>query len=334
MQYRRRRRARPPRAAHAMVNNPVMPTATLPPSIKVLERGWLSSNNVLLHGAPGEGAVLVDASHVNHAAQTVALVAGALAPGEALATVVNTHLHSDHCGGNAALRRAWPASRLLVPPGQAAAVAAWDEVALGYAVTRQRCERYAADGVLAPGEVLAVGHRQWQALAAPGHDPHSIVLFDAAHGVLISADALWEDGFGIVFPELDGASAFDDVAAVLDLVERLDARVVIPGHGAPFADVPGALARARARLDHWRREPQRHARHAARVMLKYHAMEEQAEPLAAWRAWCDASPLLHAIHARIAPHAPFGAWCEEMRDSLVDAGALALGSDGVVRDRA
>ena len=39
--------------------------------LTVLQRGWLSSNNVLIHPAPGEpGAVLVDASHVNHAAPT------------------------------------------------------------------------------------------------------------------------------------------------------------------------------------------------------------------------------------------------------------------------
>ena len=43
------------------------------------------------------------------------------------------------------------------------------------------------------------------------------MLFDAAHGVLIAADALWEDGFGVVFPEIDGEPGFDDVGTVLDL---------------------------------------------------------------------------------------------------------------------
>src|SRR5690606_6700204 len=72
--------------------------------LTVLERGWLSSNNVLIHAAPGEpGAVLVDSGHVVHAEQTVALVRHALRAGEPLVRVVNTHLHSDHCGGNAAL---------------------------------------------------------------------------------------------------------------------------------------------------------------------------------------------------------------------------------------
>jgi len=304
---------------------------TLAPDVTVLERGWLSSNNILLHGADGEGATLVDSSHSNHAAQTVALVRHALGA-QRLNAVVNTHLHSDHCGGNAAVQAAFGA-RIVIPPGQAAAVAAWDTAALGYATTNQRCERYAADALLAPGSELAVGARRWQVLAAPGHDPHSLMLFDADEGVLISADALWRDGFGLVFPELDGESAFDDVAAVLDLIERLPVQWVIPGHGAPFGDVADALGRARSRLALWRTEPGRHMRHAARVLLKYHAMEEHAEPLAAWAAWCETTPLLHTLHHRVgAADAPYAAWCNALLRSLVDGGALALGADGVVRD--
>ena len=67
---------------------------------------------------------------------------------------------------------------------------------------------------------MICGARAWDVLAAPGHDPHSVMLFDAAQGVLISADALWENGFGVVIPELDGVGAYDYVAAVLARIER------------------------------------------------------------------------------------------------------------------
>jgi hypothetical protein len=49
----------------------------LPDSIQVIERGWLSSNNVLFF--EGESATLVDAGYVGHAPQTVELVKSALA---------------------------------------------------------------------------------------------------------------------------------------------------------------------------------------------------------------------------------------------------------------
>ena len=119
--------------------------------LTVLERGWLSSNNIVIHAATGEpGAVLVDTGHVVHAEQTVALVRHALR-GEPLARIVNTHLHSDHCGGNAALQRAFGAP-IVVPPGNADAVARWDTVRLTHATTGQRSERFRHAGTLAPGE--------------------------------------------------------------------------------------------------------------------------------------------------------------------------------------
>ena len=48
-----------------------------------------------------------------------------------------------------------------------------------------------------------------------------MILFEPASGILISADALWESGFGVVFPEIEGTAAFDEVAATLDVIERL-----------------------------------------------------------------------------------------------------------------
>ncbi len=252
--------------------------------ITVLERGWLSSNNVLIHPQGSEaGAVLIDSGHVTHAEQTVALVQHAL-QGQPLARIVNTHLHSDHCGGNAALQRAFGAP-VFIPPGQADAVRRWDEEALSYAPTGQRCERFSIAGTLSPGEALHAGGRRFEVLAAPGHDPESVVLFDAQHGLLISADALWENGFGVVFPELEGEQAFDDVAAVLSMIERLPVALVVPGHGQPFVDVPAALARARSRLAAFVSNPARHARYAAKVLLSYHLMEAGGEPLEALCHW-------------------------------------------------
>ena len=292
--------------------------------LRVFERGWLSSNNVLLHGRDGEGATLVDTSHCLHAVQTQALVRGALRPGERLARIVNTHLHSDHCGGNAALLREFGA-QIVIPPGDADAVAQWDEDRLTYRLTAQRCERFSADALLRPGESFTVGTRTWQALAAPGHDPHSLILFDAQDGVLISADALWENGFGVVFPELDGVSAFDDVATVLDLIEALDASLAVPGHGAPFADLAGALQRARSRLARFRADPARHAHHAIKALTKYHLLEVGSEPLPALRVWFDTTPIVRQVWRRLGcPDGSTAAWGERLLAELAASAVLVL----------
>jgi glyoxylase-like metal-dependent hydrolase (beta-lactamase superfamily II) len=301
--------------------------------LTVLERGWLSSNNLLIHAAGDEpGAVLVDSSHVCHAEQSVALVRRTLRAGEPLARIVNTHLHSDHCGGNAALQQAFGAP-LTIPPGLADAARTWDLQRLGHDDFGLR-ERFEVHATIAAGESLVAGGRRWEAIAAPGHDPHSLMFFDAAHGVLVSADALWEQGFGIVFPELFGEPGFDDVGATLDVIARLPVQVVVPGHGAPFTDVAAALARARSRLAGFRADPARHARHAVKVLLKYHMMEERSAPLAALCDWAVATPIVGGMWERFGrrdSESP-AAWCERFVHELVGSGALAL-SDGLVNDR-
>ncbi len=300
--------------------------------LTVLERGWLSSNNVLVH-APGadDGAWLIDSGHVVHAGQTVALVRHALG-GEPLARVLNTHLHSDHCGGNAALQQAFGAA-VAVPPGQADAVRAWDLNRLGHDDFGRR-ERFTIDRTIGAGERFRAGARDWEVLPAPGHDPHSVMLFDAANGVLVSADALWANGFGLVFPELVGEPGFDDVGAVLDAIERLPVRVVIPGHGAPFTDVAGALQRARSRLAAYAADPARHARHALKVLLKYHLMEVREQPLPELLQWAADAPLVGRLwdgFGRSASASPL-AWSEQAITELCAGGVLAL-RDGVVVDR-
>lgn len=305
-----------------------MTTARLPDDLTLLERGWLSSNNLLLHGAPGEGAVLVDSGHCVHAAQTLALVDHAR-QGETLRLLVNTHLHSDHCGGNARLQQAH-AVPVRVPPGQAEAARAWDETALSYQPTGQRCERFAVHGVLQPGTALTVGSAIWQVIAAPGHDPHSVMLFEPEQGVLLSADALWENGFGVVFPELEGESAFDDVAAVLDLIERLPVRRVVPGHGAAFGDVKTALQRARQRLAAFRADPARHARHAAKVLVKYHLMEVGRQRHADLLRWAEATPLMASTQQTARDRGSLPDWSEQLVAELLASGALRQVDDWVL----
>jgi glyoxylase-like metal-dependent hydrolase (beta-lactamase superfamily II) len=299
--------------------------------LTVLERGWLSSNNIVVHGRGDEGgAWLIDSGHVVHREQTVALVRHALGA-QPLQRVLNTHLHSDHCGGNAALQQAFGVP-VAVPPGQADAVRNWDLARLGHDDFGQR-ERFAIDRTVDAGDTFRAGGRRWEALPAPGHDPHSVMFFDAAGGVLVSADALWESGFGLVFPELVGEEGFDDVGAVLDAIERLPVRVVIPGHGAPFTDVAEALQRARSRLAAYIADPPRHARHALKVLLKYHLMEVRRETRPELLQWAADAPLVRKLWAGFGVHESESpaAWCARLVDELVGSGALAL-RDGVVHD--
>ena len=297
--------------------------------ITVLERGWLSSNNVLLHGRNGkEPAVLVDSGYVSHAAQTVALVRHALRHAR-LSEVVNTHLHSDHCGGNAALQRAFSCS-VTIPESEAEAVGQWDMSRLSFEGTGQRCERFTHQATLAPGTRRQLGAWPWEALGAPGHDPHSLVLYQPDQRVLISADALWENGFGVVFPEMQGEPGFQEVRATLDLISSLDIEVVVPGHGSPFVDVAMALERAYRRLDSFVCNPERHAWHASKVLVKFHLLEVRRQDLVDLLHWFGATPYMRAIHHRYFYSRDFEAWCHDLLSALAKSGAARIEAQEVL----
>ena len=298
---------------------------SLPASVRVFQRGWLSSNNILVSNA--QHAALIDSGYSSHSAQTVALVRSALA-GQALDQLLNTHLHSDHCGGNAALQEAYPDMETLIPPGHAHAVRPWSAADLTFEVTGQSCPPFGFDELLQPGSTLRLGGLEWQVHAAPGHDPHSVVLFAPAARLLISADALWENGFGIVFPELEGEDAFDALGATLDLIAALNPISVIPGHGAPFADLGGALNTARARLDYFQRQPERHRNYAAKVLLKFKLLEQQSTTVAALTDWALATPYLAQMARAFKGEAPLPALVEDWIAQLVRAGAAEM--DGAV----
>lgn len=299
-----------------------MSTATpydlLPPEITVLERGWLSANNILFIG--DHDTAIVDTGYCSHAEQTVALARGAL-QGRPLDRVLNTHLHSDHCGGNAALQRAWPALHTAIPPGQAQHVRHWDPYALSYTPTGQKCPPFRFETLLEPGSCVLLGDKPWQVHAAPGHDPHSVVLFEPQGRVLISADALWENGFGVVFPELEGDDAFAEVAATLDVIEKLAPQVVIPGHGPVFVDAPRALDGARRRLDGFVRNPGKHALYAAKVLLKYKLLEWQQIRMADLTAWAQATPYFGMLRERHFADQAQAEWLTGLADELVRSGA-------------
>jgi glyoxylase-like metal-dependent hydrolase (beta-lactamase superfamily II) len=303
-----------------------MSALDLPPTMRVFERGWLSSNNILFTG-PGP-ATLVDSGYLIHAGQTLALVERAL-EGRPLERLINTHLHSDHCGGNAALQARYGCST-LIPAAEAAKVSAWDEDALSYKATGQQCARFGFSGTLAPGAMLDLGGMAWQVLGAPGHDPHSLIFYCAAEGLLISADALWQNGFGVIFPELEGESGFAEARATLELIAALDVRLVIPGHGAAFSDVKPALARAFSRLDYLQADPVRNAENAVKVMLKFLLLERQQFALAELPALFAHNPVIDNARRRYLKQEP-AALAEWAVQALVRAGA-ARRDGGLLRN--
>jgi glyoxylase-like metal-dependent hydrolase (beta-lactamase superfamily II) len=292
--------------------------------LSVFERGWLSSNGILCSVAD-EPTVMIDTGYAVHAGLGLALVREALR-GRALDRILNTHLHSDHCGGNAVLQTAWPAVHTSVPATQVDAVRAWDQDTLSYERTGQQCAPFHVDAGLRAGDALRIGDHDWQVHAAPGHDPDAVMLFQPEHRALISGDALWEKRLAIVFPALVGQTdAFDVNLAALDAIEGLKPALVIPGHGRPFTDAAAALASSRKRLHHYRRHPHEHTLHARKALIMFHMLEHQRRAEGELLAWLRESPVM------LGPDGAMGEGeARECLDSLLAAGVLARDGSAVV----
>ncbi len=300
-----------------------------PASLTVIERGWLSANNIVF--IDEASTTVVDSGYVAHKAQTLALV-GHVLKGRKLDWLVNTHCHSDHMGGNAALQLAY-GCRTSIPAGEAPLIRAWNEAELMLGPAGQSAERLSIDDTIAPGDVLTMGGIDLEAIHAPGHDMHALMFYAPAQRLLISGDALWENGFGVIFPVLFGEdgdhSGFDATQTTLDRIGELDIDIVIPGHGAPFRDAAGALERARSRLEYYRKDVTRLARHCMKVILTFALLDKRRIELATLADYLDANSLYRDVNARF-----LGLGKQELADYLVSnlekAGALQRDGAAIV----
>jgi len=304
-------------------------TSLLPKGLLFFERGWLSSNSILLDD--GKSTVLIDSGYVTHSNLLLSLLGNHLAS-RSLTHLVNTHLHSDHCGGNNAVQSQFPSVQTFIPYGLFESVSNWDTDLLSYEDTGQLCPQFKADVPLRPGDVYVLSGFEWEVHAAPGHDHDALLFFNPEHRILISADALWGNGFGIVFPEVLGGRGFAEVGATLEVIGQLNPLVVLPGHGPIIHDVHECLARAYSKLNYFVQSPDIHALHAAKVLLKFKLLELQAVTLSDLKIWAENTPLLSRIHQSFFKTTPFLNWCSELLDELINKNVLTI-INGVIHNK-
>ena len=87
----------------------------LPASMRVFERGWLSSNNVLFIDDARAPLWSIPATRRTHRRRSRSC--SKRSARRSLDLIVNTHLHSDHCGGNALLQATFACDTLIPANG-------------------------------------------------------------------------------------------------------------------------------------------------------------------------------------------------------------------------
>jgi glyoxylase-like metal-dependent hydrolase (beta-lactamase superfamily II) len=173
-----------------------------------------------------------------------------------------THAHSDHWG-QAAPIRARAGCEFWLHPNHAhatrsaddpeAAIARRLEVGRQSGVSREALERYVErvrempsgvasviepDRDLVGGVVIETDLGPFTVHETPGHAPSHVCLFQPERRLLISGDHV----LGRISLFYDYGWTPDPVGeflASLDVVDELDARLALSGHGRPFVDVHG-----------------------------------------------------------------------------------------------
>jgi glyoxylase-like metal-dependent hydrolase (beta-lactamase superfamily II) len=254
-----------------------IPLSERAPNIKALVRGWLNCNQIVINQTSDN--IVIDAGYHSHSAATLALLnAYEVNEGKKYSRLINTHCHSDHMGGNAAIQRAYNCT-IEVPIGEAGAVRPWSRQSFWLDYADQHAEPFDYDKTIAPNEVLSLGGFDWRAVAAPGHDMGALMFYCAELKLLVSGDALWQNGLGAITPKAGTNPGVEAALATLQSIHELNVEVVIPGHGQPFTDVNGAIARAESRLCAYQAEPRKCARNFLKSIFTFHLLEVGAMSL-------------------------------------------------------
>lgn len=142
--------------------------------------------------------------------------------------LVNTHLHLDHCFGNAYIINKYGIHTL-------ANIA---DAPLGNDITAQAhmfglAGRFESVGEITPlnqGDILTLGQEQIRVIATPGHSPGGISLYAPADGWVITGDTLFGDG-NIGRTDLPGGDYHTLINSVKRLQQLPPATKLLPGHG-------------------------------------------------------------------------------------------------------
>ena len=261
--------------------------------------------------AAGDGIVLVDcgmdtAGSVRNLERALEQVGFEL---EDVRLLVCTHAHVDHCG-QAATVQARSGCELWIHPRHEHLTAMADdpdaaalrrieigrqsgvpEAPLAAWVERRREAGSGVAGPLRPARDLLPGVRvesdlgAWEVYETPGHAPSHVVLHQPERRLLISGDHV----LGRISLYFDHGWTPDPVAeflASLDLVDGLDARLALSGHGRPFTALAGHTAGTRTivrqRLDAVEAAVRRRPDETAFALLPDVYGDRLSPELAAW----------------------------------------------------
>jgi hydroxyacylglutathione hydrolase len=184
--------------------------------------GALGVNSFILADADAKVGVIVDPG-----ADADKILAVVRAKELTITTVINTHGHFDHVGGNKAVVAATGA-KLLIHREDEPYLSRAGQTAAQYGLAAENSP--AAAAYLEDGQVITFGRHELRIIHTPGHTQGGCCLYLPGVAKLISGDTLFAESIGRT--DLPGGSHEQLQASIRTKLFTLpDETAVYPGHG-------------------------------------------------------------------------------------------------------
>lgn len=167
------------------------------------------------------------------------------------ATVLNSHTHFDHIGGNAEFKDIWSRdlpftrnnmrgqsniySRDTLAPERLCGALPEDTNPKSFSIRAWKSIHHLRDG-----QQFDLGGRIVEVVFSPGHTPDSISLLDRKNGLLFTGDTFYPGPIYLFVPETNFNAYTRSVARLAALEQGV--KLLLPAHNVPVAD-PAFLGR-------------------------------------------------------------------------------------------
>ena len=160
-------------------------------------------------------------------------------------TVINSHSHFDHVGGNAEFKEIWNRDLAFTRKNMLGQGNLYSHDALaperlcgalppGVNPKAYSIRPWKSTHFLHDSEQVDLGGRVVEVIFTPGHTPDSVSLLDRKNGLLFTGDTFYPGPIYLFVPETDFAAYTRSVARLAALEPQV--KLLLPAHNVPIAD--------------------------------------------------------------------------------------------------